>query len=52
MVGETPQQLVATVMMDNCFADHRAEAAHTIGKPPRDLSTVKRQVGGSSSLSH
>ena len=39
-------------MMDYCFADDRPEAAHAIGQPPRDLSTVQRQIRGSSSLSH
>jgi hypothetical protein len=51
-VGETPQQFVTTVVMNDRFTDNRPEAAHTIGKPPRDLSTVQRQVGGSSSLNH
>jgi hypothetical protein len=30
-VGETPQQFVTTVMMDDRFADNRAKAAHPIG---------------------
>jgi hypothetical protein len=30
-VGETPQQFVATVMMNDRFADNRAKAAHPIG---------------------
>jgi hypothetical protein len=40
------------VMMDNRLADHRPEPGHTIGEPLGNLSTVQRQVGGSSSLGH
>ena len=39
-------------MMDNRFADHRAEASHPVGKPPGNLSSVQRQVGDSSSQGH
>jgi hypothetical protein len=51
-MGETPQQFVATVMMDNRFANNRAEASHSVGKPPGNLSSVQREVGGSSPLDH
>jgi len=36
-------------MVDDRFGDNRAEAGHPIGKPPGNLSTVQREVGGSSS---
>ena len=49
-MGETPQQFVATVMMDNRFADNRAEASHSVGEPLGYLSSVQRQVGSSSPL--
>ena len=29
-MGEATQQLVAAIMMDDCFAHHRAEAGHAI----------------------
>ena len=51
-MGETPQQFVATIMMDNRFAHNRAEAGHSVGKPPGNLSSVQREVGGSSPLGH
>jgi hypothetical protein len=51
-MGETPQQFVATIMMDNRFADNRAEAGHSVGKPLGNLSSVQREVGGSSPLGH
>jgi hypothetical protein len=51
-MGETPQQFVATIMMDNRFADHRPEAGHPVGEPSGNLSSVQRQVGGSSPLGH
>ena len=51
-VDETTQQFVATVMMDNRFADNRAEAGHSVGEPPGNLSSVQGQVGGSSSQGH
>ena len=51
-MGETPQQFVATVMMDNRFADNLPEAGHSVGEPLRYLSSVQREVGGSSPLGH
>src|ERR1700741_3596809 len=51
-VGKTAQQLIAAVMMDNRFADHRSEAGHPVGEPFGNLSSVQRQVGGSSPLGH
>src|SRR5580693_3022160 len=51
-MGETPQQFVATVMMDDRFADNRAEAGHSVGEPLGYLSSVQGQVGGSSPLGH
>src|ERR1700730_15189169 len=51
-VGETPQELIAAVMMDNRFADTRPEARHSVGEPLGYLSSVQRQVGGSSPLGH
>jgi hypothetical protein len=41
-VCEAPQQFVATVMMDNRFADNRPEASHSVGKPLGNLSTMQR----------
>jgi hypothetical protein len=51
-VSETAQQFVTAVMMDNRFADHRPEASHAVGEPLGNLSTVQREVGGSSPLGH
>jgi hypothetical protein len=51
-LSETAQQFVTAVMMDNRLADRGPEPGHTIGEPLGDLSTVQRQAGGSSSLSH
>jgi hypothetical protein len=51
-VREAPQQLIAAVMMDNRFADNRAEAGHSVGEPLGNLPSVQRQVGGSSPLGH
>jgi len=51
-VSETAQQFVTAVMMDNRFADHRSEAGHPIGEPSGNLSSMQRQVGGSSSQGH
>jgi hypothetical protein len=51
-VGETPQQFVATVMMDDRFTDNRTKAGHSVGEPRGHLPTMQRQVGRSSSLSH
>jgi hypothetical protein len=51
-MGETPQQFVETVMMDNRFADHRPEASHSVSEPPGNLAAMQRQVGGSSPLGH
>jgi hypothetical protein len=51
-VGETPQQFVATVMMNDRFADNRTKVGHPVGKPSGNLPGVQRQVCGSSSLSH
>src|ERR1700758_2235816 len=51
-VSETAQQFVTAIMIDNRFADHRPEAGHPVGEPPRNLSSVQRQVGGSSPLGH
>jgi|SRR5580692_10937543 hypothetical protein len=51
-VREAPQQLIAAVMMDNRFADNCAEAGHSVGKPFGNLSSMQRQIGGSSPLGH
>src|ERR1700745_871991 len=51
-VSETPQQFVATVMMDNRFGGNRPEAGHSVGKPPGNLSSMQRQGGGAGSLRH
>src|SRR5437773_3166246 len=51
-VGETPQQLIAPVVMDNCLADHRAQAGHPVCEPLRDMSAVQRKIGSPSSSSH
>jgi hypothetical protein len=51
-VGKTAQQLIAAVMMDNRFAEHRPEASHAVGEPLGNLSTVQREVGGSSPSGH
>jgi len=51
-MGETPQQLVAPVVMDNRFADHCAKTDHPIREPSRDVSAVQRKVGRPGSSSH
>src|SRR5262245_35153166 len=51
-MGETAQQLVATVVMDDRLADHRAEAGHAHGEPTRDLPVVQRQIGASGAAGH
>src|SRR3954454_16851958 len=51
-VGEASQQLVAPVVMDDGFADHRAEAGHPIRQPFPHMPTVQRQIGGFGSTSH
>src|SRR5438067_7931359 len=51
-VSKTPQQLIAPVVMDNCLADHRAQAGHPVREPFRDMSAVQRKIGSPSSSSH
>jgi hypothetical protein len=51
-MGETPQQFVATVMMDDRLTDNRAKAGHSVGEPPGNLTAMQRQVGAPHSLRH
>jgi hypothetical protein len=51
-VRKAAQQLIASIVMDDRFADYRAEAGHSVGEPPGNLAAMQRQVGASSSLSH
>jgi hypothetical protein len=39
-MGETPQQLVASIMMDDRLAHDRTEAGHAIRQPFRHLSAM------------
>src|ERR1700676_5268286 len=51
-MGETAEEFVASVMMDNRLGDHRAEARHPLAKPCRDPAIVKRKIGVPGSVSH
>src|SRR3954451_18912660 len=51
-MSETPQQLVASVMMDDRLAHDRTEAGHAIRQPFRHLPAVQRQIGAARPLSH
>jgi hypothetical protein len=51
-VRKAAQQLVAPIVMDDRFADHRAEAGHSVGEPSRNLPAMQRHVGAASSVSH
>jgi hypothetical protein len=51
-MSQTPQQLVAGIMVDDRFADHSAEPRHPVGEPPWNLPATQRQISASSSLSH
>jgi hypothetical protein len=48
---KTPQQLVATVVMDDRLAHHSAQARHALRQPRRDASAMERQVGAACALS-
>jgi hypothetical protein len=49
---ETPQQFVATVVVDNGLTDHRAKARHAIPKPSRYMPAVQRQIGAAGPAGH
>src|SRR5205814_6105297 len=51
-MSETPQQLVAPVVMDNGLADHCAEAGHPVRQPFRHTPAVQRKIGGAGPASH
>jgi hypothetical protein len=51
-MSQTPQQLVAAIMVDDRFAAHSAKARHPVGEPPWNLPAMQRQICASSSLSH
>ena len=51
-MGEPAQQLVPAIVMDDRFADHRAEPRHPLGEPARDTSAMEGQVGASGTMSH
>jgi hypothetical protein len=51
-VREAAQQLLAPMVMDDRFADHSAEASHSVGEPSWDLTAMQRQVRTARSLSH
>jgi len=51
-VRQAAQQLLAPIVMDDRFADHSAEASHSVGEPSWDLTAMQRQVGAASPLSH
>jgi hypothetical protein len=51
-MGEAAQQFVATVVMNDRFADNRAKAGHPVGEPPGNLPAMQRQVGAPCPLSH
>jgi hypothetical protein len=51
-MGEAAQQLIASVMMNDCFTDDRAKAGHSVGEPTGNLTAMQRQVGAPHSLRH
>jgi hypothetical protein len=51
-VGQAAQQLIASAVVDDRFADYRPKAGHSVGEPLGDLSTVQREVCAPRSLSH
>ncbi len=51
-VGEAAQQLIAAIMMDDCFAHHRAETGHSIRQPLWHVPAMQRKIGASSSPCH
>jgi hypothetical protein len=49
---QTPQQLLAAVMLDYRLADDRAQPRHALSQPGRDTAVVQGQVGAAGSTRH
>jgi len=43
-MGQTAQELVAAVVMDDTLGDRRAERRHASGQPRRHAAAVQRQI--------
>src|SRR5262245_13367476 len=51
-MGQTAQELVAAIVMDDRLGDHGAEARHALRQPGRHLAVVKRQIGAARASCH
>jgi hypothetical protein len=51
-MGQTAQELVAAVVMDDRFGDHRAEPRHALAEPGRHPAAMQGQIGASRPSSH
>ena len=49
-MGESPQQLVAAIMVDDRLADDRAQPGHALPEPGGHSAAVQRKVGSAGSL--
>src|SRR5579864_8860019 len=49
---EPAQQLVATVVVDNCLNDDPAERSHPRDEPWRYIAAVQRQISAAGSVCH
>ena len=51
-MGETAQQLVAAISVDDRLGHDRAEPRHPVGEPLRHGAAVQRQIGAPGSAAH
>jgi hypothetical protein len=46
-MGETAQEFIPSVMVDNRLTYHSAEPRHPVGQPLRDITAIERQIRAS-----
>ena len=51
-MGQTAQELVAAIVVDDRLGDDRAEPRHALAEPGRHPAVVQRQIGAARPSSH